>query len=133
MGRAILVLVLLGWVAVVWAIRRRRLVEAQQVAAGERLPAELRTRSRRTWVLITSPLCAPCGPIAERLRKQDSGAQLTIIDASEDPGLAQRLRARAAPTLILADRDGYVRERSVGPEAVNQFLESTSALASSAR
>lgn len=133
MGRLILVLVLLSWVMIAWAIRRRRLVEAQQVRAGDRLPAELRSRSRRTWVLITSPLCATCGPAAERLRELDPRSRVTTIDASERPEMAKRLRARAAPTLILADRDGYVRERSVGPEAVNQFLEKVGTLTASAR
>jgi hypothetical protein len=123
MGRLIVVVVLLGFVGVSWTLHRRRLLAAQRVAAGDRLPAELREPSApRTWVLVTAPMCASCGPAEDRLRELDPGARLVRVDASQRPDLARALRVRAAPTLLLAGPDGHIRHRLAGPEAVDAEL-----------
>lgn len=126
MGRVVLVLFLLSWVGVAWALHRRRQIEAERVRAGERLPAGLRDSSaRRTWVLVTSPMCASCGPVEKRLRELAPQSRIITFDATESPRLARLLRVRAAPTLLLADRNGNILHRLAGPDSVNAHLDRT--------
>jgi hypothetical protein len=127
MDRVLAVLALGAVLAAAWGVRRNRFEAAERVAAGEQLPAEVRgpagDGSRNTWVLVTSPLCATCGPAEQRLREVDPGAHIVKVDAAERPDLARRLRAQAAPTLLLAGVDGRVRERVIGPVAVSRRLD----------
>jgi thioredoxin-related protein len=44
------------------------------------------------------------------------------VDATREPHLADAFRVRTAPTIVLADAAGRVRQRLVGAEAVRQTL-----------
>jgi thioredoxin-like negative regulator of GroEL len=89
-------------------------------------PALLDPAASRTWVLVTSPLCASCGPVAERLRRLDPMAALVTVDASLAPDLARELRVRAAPSLLLAGANGRVVHRLAGADAVDAHLSALS-------
>jgi hypothetical protein len=86
------------------------------------LPASLLDGSGRTWVVFTSPYCATCGPVAERLRASDPAARVVKVDATREPHLADAFSVRSAPTVLLADGDGRVQARLVGAEAVQDYL-----------
>lgn len=120
--RLVVVVVLLAGVAVAcrgYRSRRARLTDDPPV--GTRVPAELRKGADRTWVVFTTPYCAGCGPVEERLRSSDPGARVVRVDATRDPLLAEAFAVRSAPTAVLADADGRVQARLVGAEAVHRW------------
>ena len=78
-----------------------------------RLPADLVAGAERTWVVFTTPYCAACEPLVQRLR--DRGRVVTV-DATERPTLARAMRVRSAPTAFLADSDGNALTRLVGAD-----------------
>jgi thiol-disulfide isomerase/thioredoxin len=86
------------------------------------VPASLRAGSDRTWVVFTSPYCASCGPVADRLQASDPGARVVKVDATREPQLADAFSVRSAPTVLLADSQGTVQARLVGPEAVENYV-----------
>ena len=47
---------------------------------------------------------------------------MLTVDATVDPHLAERYGVQRAPTTILADAQGHVIERLVGPENVRDRL-----------
>jgi hypothetical protein len=85
------------------------------------VPDSLRAGAERTWVLFTSPYCATCGPVEERLRASDPGARVVRVDATREPLLAKAFHVRSAPTAVLADADGRVQARLVGSQAVERW------------
>ena len=87
-----------------------------------RVPETLRAGAERTWVVFTSPFCATCGPVADRLQASDPGARVVKVDASREPHLADAFSVRSAPTVLLADREGRVQARLVGAEAVEDYV-----------
>jgi hypothetical protein len=115
---ALLLLVAAGTLA--YRARQRRL---QRQPSGERLPAELVGDGDRTWVLFSTPWCATCGPAEQRLRAADPAATVTRIDATQRPDLADALRIRTAPTVLLAGPDGAVHRRLAGVDAVQAYLQ----------
>lgn len=124
MARLVVVGLVLAWMGVSWALRRRRLLEASRVRAGTRLPHPLRTRAtRRCWVLATSPSCTACGPVAEKLRELDPRSRLVTFDVTRERHWARLLRAEVTPTLLLAGRDGDVILRLTGPDAIEAHLD----------
>src|SRR5438128_803467 len=86
------------------------------------LPASLLAGASRTWVVFTTPFCATCGPVEERLRASDPGARVVKVDATREPYLADAFSIRSAPTVLLADAGGNVTARLVGPEAVDAYV-----------
>ncbi|MCZ7527982.1 MAG: thioredoxin family protein [Acidimicrobiia bacterium] len=70
--------------------------------------------ARRTWVVFTTPYCASCGPVLERIAALDPTAALVTVDVSQSPELALRHDVRRAPTVLLADAQGRVLARFVG-------------------
>jgi hypothetical protein len=86
------------------------------------VPAALLEGAERTWVMFTTPYCATCGPVEEHLRAADPEARVVRVDATREPHLADAFRVRTAPTIVLADAAGRVRQRLVGAEAVRQAL-----------
>lgn len=88
-----------------------------------RLPAHLVEGAGRTWVVFTTPYCASCGPVTDRLRSEDPGARVAVVDAMAEPALADAFRIRSAPTVLLADADGMVQARLVGAAAVDDYLQ----------
>lgn len=89
--------------------------------AAVRRPAHAWTGDRPTWLVFTTPYCASCGPAAERLRAGDPGTPVVTVDAFRDHTLAAAYRIRSAPTALLVDAAGEVRERLVGPAAVEHY------------
>ena len=86
------------------------------------VPASLLADAERTWVVFTSPYCATCGPVADRLRTSDPGARVVKVDATREPDLADAFSVRSAPTVLLADGRGRVQARLVGAEAVEAYV-----------
>ena len=88
-----------------------------------RLPEALRNAAaERTWIVFTTPFCANCGPVKEKLATVDPGAHLVTVDATEQPHLADAFHVRSAPTVLLADATGEIKERLIGVAAVNRYL-----------
>ena len=116
------VLVLLAVVAVVVvgdrAWRRRAHAIRTDDAPTPPVPVEWVAGADRNWLVFSTPWCASCGPVEERLRRADPGARVVRIDATEQPELAAALRIRSAPTVLLADGEGRVSTRLVGAGAV---------------
>lgn len=88
------------------------------------LPESLRAGAARTWVVFTTPYCASCGPVAERLRASDPSARVVTVDATLEPALAGAYSVRSAPTVLLADHAGRVTTRLVGAAAVERYVRS---------
>jgi len=78
-----------------------------------RLPEEIRG-SNATWVVFTTPYCATCGPVKERIARLDPTADLVTVDVGERPDLADLYRVRTAPTVLFAAANGRVQARFVG-------------------
>jgi glutaredoxin len=109
---------------VLYRRRQRRLQEApaQQPPVPSRL---LAAGAARTWVLFTTPWCASCGAVEERLHNTDPAATVVKIDATRDAELTRAFSVRSAPTVLLAAGDGHVEARLVGAEAVERYLSET--------
>ena len=126
--RLIVVALLLAAFAVAPLLYRRRLRGLQDgPAVHPPVPADLLDGAARTWVLFTTPWCATCGPVEERLRAHDPGARLVKVDATRERDLAGAFDVRSAPTVLLADDQGSVQARLVGPEAVDRFVTAATA------
>lgn len=88
-----------------------------------RVPDALRhPRDGRTWVVFTTPFCASCGPVTDRIAHADPDARIVTVDATSEPALADAFHVRSAPTVLLADAAGRVTERLVGADAVVRYL-----------
>lgn len=109
-----------------WLVLGRR----KAGGAAERVPSHIVDGAERTWVVFTTPYCASCGPVTERLRTSDPEARIVTIDATEDPDLADAFAVRRAPTVLLADESGHVQARLVGPAAVEHYVTASSAILS---
>jgi hypothetical protein len=103
---------------------RARHARVPRAEPGTRLPERLLGPARRTWLVFTSPYCASCGPVAQRLEAADPEASVVTVDATREPELARALSVRSAPTAFLADADGEVRARVVGAAAVDSYVRS---------
>ena len=123
LARGIVVIVLLFLVALAARLYKQWRT-GLQTAQPEHptVPEALRAGAERTWVVFTSPYCATCGPVADRLRATDPAARVVKIDASREPHLADAFSIRSAPTVLLADREGRVQARLVGVEAVDDYV-----------
>jgi hypothetical protein len=121
--RAIVVVAILFAIALAGRLYRswRARLQTEQ-PAHPLVPASLLAGSGRTWVLFTSPYCATCGPVEERLRASDPDARVVKIDATREPHLAEAFSVRSAPTVLLADGAGNVTARLVGGEAVDRYV-----------
>ena len=124
--RLLVVAVMLGLFALAPVLWRRR---QRSIAAGPAehppVPRSLLDGSDRTWVLFTTPWCASCGPVEERLRASDPDARVIKVDATREPELAGAFSVKSAPTALLADRDGRVQARLVGAAAVDRYVTVT--------
>jgi len=90
--------------------------------AAVRQPVHSWTGARPTWLVFTTPYCASCGPVAERLRASDPHTEVVTVDAMEQNTLAAAYRVRSAPTALLVDPAGEVLDRLVGPAAVEHYV-----------
>ncbi len=121
---AIVATVLLARRLLAQAVRRRTANTAPR-RIGAVLPARLTTGSERTWVVFTTPWCATCDPVVERLRVVDPGGRVLKLDATVERTLADSLGIRSAPTTVLADGHGTVVAQLVGAAAVGDYLAGT--------
>lgn len=101
--------------------RWHRRVRTEKVA-HPRLPADLVGGAERTWVVFTTPYCATCEPVRDRLAAADPAATVLTVDATRRTDLAGAFRIRSAPTTLLADASGTIKARLVGAEAVAEYL-----------
>ena len=123
--RAVVVLAILFAVALVARLYRQWRTRARDARPEHPpVPASLLADAARTWVVFTSPYCATCGPVADRLRALDPGARVVKVDATRQPDLADAFSIRSAPTALLADADGQVHARLVGADAVEAYVTS---------
>lgn len=103
-----------------WLSRARHRGSGRDVG---RLPSHLVDGAERTWVVFTTPYCATCGPVTDRLRADDPAARVVTVDATREPALADAFRIRSAPTVLLAGADGEVLARLVGATAVESYFQ----------
>lgn len=121
----VIALVALLAVAPAWyRLRARRIQQGPETHPP--MPAHLIDGADRTWVLFTTPWCASCGPVEEKLRASDPGARVVKVDATRQPDLARTFSVRQAPTALLADDRGRVQARLVGAERVSQYFPTVS-------
>lgn len=120
---AVVVGLLLLFVVARFLYDARRRQAAGDVAPVPRVPRRIVDGADRTWVVFTTPFCASCGPVTERLRSNDPAARVVTVDATRDPRLASAFRVRRAPTVLLADAAGDVRARLVGVAAVDGYFQ----------
>lgn len=106
---------------VVARLAHRRWQASQQIAGG-RLPGELVGADGTTWVVVTSPLCATCGPVLEVLRRTRPADHVVAVDVAERADLAAALDVRAAPTVLRSGPDGLIDLRLAGPAAASEFF-----------
>ena len=120
----LLVVVVLAFVVLLVARRFRqwRAEVRTEQPATPLVPLSLRAGAERTWVIFTTPMCATCGPIEDRLRTTDPDANVVRIDALEQPQLSHAFKVRSAPTVLLADGEGRVQARLVGAEAFERYV-----------
>ena len=122
-GRAAVVVAILFVVALLNRLYRSWRAGLQdQPAPSARLPEALLVGGERTWVVFTTPWCASCGPVEQRLRASDPAAGLVKVDATREPLLAEAFGVRSTPTVLLADAEGRVQARLVGSSAVERHL-----------
>ncbi len=122
-ARGVVVLLILFAVALAARLYRRWRAGLQTAQPDHpTVPESLLAGAERTWVVFTSPYCATCGPVAERLRTSDPGARVVKVDATREPHLADAFSVRSAPTVLLADGEGRVQARLVGAEAVADYV-----------
>ncbi len=128
--RLLIVVLLAGAVGVISVAYRRRNAADEALGAGRsgsptwpRLPPELQIAGAPcTWVIFTTPFCATCNLVESDLRRAFPHHAVTKVDATERPDIADLYQVKRAPTTVLADHDGHILERLVGPEAVRTFI-----------
>lgn len=131
----LVVVAVLSAVIGVLTVRYRRRTEADEALGavdsdtGESLwpalPHELRTDRKATWVIFSTPLCASCSAVQAQLERSFPHHHVVKVDATERPDLADLYHVRRAPTTIVADTNGAIVERFVGPESVADFIIAT--------
>jgi Thioredoxin len=102
--------------------RRWHHVVRTEAVDHPQLPADLVGGAERTWVVFTTPYCATCEPVRDRLTAADPAAAVITVDATRRTDLADSFRIRSAPTTLLADSHGTVQARLVGADAVTEYL-----------
>lgn len=93
-------------------------------AALAELPAlgsDITAGAVRTWVVLSTPYCAACQPLATRLRSLDPTSRVVEVSVADRPDLARSYRVRTAPTLLVAREDGRVESLLAG-RAIGEAL-----------
>jgi hypothetical protein len=93
--------------------------------ASPLLPAALLRGADRTWVVFTSPSCTSCRQVSARLVAAEPDAQVTEVDCTRQPDLAEAFAVRRLPTVLLANRYGQVEARLVGRRAVRDAIDAS--------
>lgn len=76
-----------------------------------------------TWVVFTSPTCAPCRGLLDLLARRAPSLAVRTVDVLDQPDLVEQYGVRSTPTVVVASPDGRVVERLVGVEAARRELE----------
>lgn len=124
------VVALLGALVGLVSVKYRRGVDRDAAlggsAAGTTWPAvpaaQLAAGVPCTWLVFTTPWCASCEQVKAMVSSAFPHHGVRTIDATVDIELGETYDVRRAPTTLLADHDGNVLERLVGPEAVSEFI-----------
>lgn len=82
-------------------------------APGATVPAGLVPEGRASWLVLTTPWCAACRPVVERLEAEGE-LPVVVVDVAERPDVGRALDVRHAPTVLRVDAGGGVLERQVG-------------------
>jgi hypothetical protein len=83
------------------------------IAAGTVVPAGLVTPGQTSWLVLTTPWCASCGPVVERLEAIGE-LPVVVVDVAERPEVSRALDLRQAPTVLRVGPGGEVLERRNG-------------------
>jgi|HubBroStandDraft_6_1064221.scaffolds.fasta_scaffold377738_2 hypothetical protein len=86
------------------------------------VPAQVLRGADRTWVVFTTPDCAPCRAVAERLRASEPSSQVTEIDTRREPRMAEAFKVHQLPSVLLANRYGQVEAQLIGWAAIESAL-----------
>lgn len=86
------------------------------------VPSRVRPGAGRTWVVFTTPLCVSCEAVRRDLLDHEPASRVITVDATVRPDLSDRYGVQRAPTTVLADEQGRIVERLVGPEGVRAYL-----------
>lgn len=123
MIRPLIVAIVLAVVGgITWWYQRRRAADVRRGAHDlDPLPVEFR-HGVATWLIFTTPVCASCSAVNAALLDAFPHHRVEKVDATQRPELADRYGVRRAPTTLLADANGIIIERLVGPEAVRDFV-----------
>lgn len=78
-----------------------------------------------TWVIFTTPFCTSCNHVEAQVEQAFPHHRVLRVDATERPDLADLYTVRRAPTTLVADANGAIVERFVGPEQVAEFIYAT--------
>ena len=78
--------------------------------------------AQRTWVVFTTPYCATCGPLMEKIEQALPDDGVVGVDATEHPDLTSHLGVRRSPTVFEIDARGQVIDRMIGAEATRSQL-----------
>jgi hypothetical protein len=89
------------------------------------LPASLLKGADRTWVVFVSADCSDCRRVARRLRAAQPRDEITEVDCTSQPALAELFAIRRHPTVLLANRYGQVESRLVGARAVGDAIKTS--------
>ncbi len=124
------IVVILGIAVAVLALRYRRGLAADAALGGANegtcwpeVPAvHLAAGAPCTWLIFSTPWCASCEHVERILAEAFPHHAVRTIDATVELDLGDRYEVKRAPTTLLADHDGNVLERLVGPEAVHEFV-----------
>jgi hypothetical protein len=87
------------------------------------VPAALLRGADRTWVVFARSGDDEAKRIEHRLRGAEPGSQITVVDASREPRLAEAFGIERLPTGLLVNRYGQVEARLVGRRAIEEFTE----------
>ena len=123
----VLLAVALGCGALVWARSRWQRGGA---AAGTVVPAGLVPAGQASWLVLTTPYCASCGPVVERLEARGE-LPVVVLDVGDRPDVSRALDVRQAPTVLRVAADGRVLERRTGARAAAEPSSGSGALADS--
>lgn len=127
-GRAVLLLVLLGFASLVWWLRARRSGDVRSVrAAAPPLPdavlldalssTGVSLGDRATFVQLSSEVCTPCrrtASVLSSLAADEPGVQHVELDVAHHTELVRHLRVLRTPTVLVLDRAGRETGRSSG-------------------
>jgi len=115
--RALILLVLVVAALAAWRLIQWRAARRRDVTGLSRLGYR---RGRPAVLYFTAPGCVPCEaiqkPALDRLDESFRGnLQILEVDATADPGLADRWGVLAVPTTFLIDAAGQPRRVNHGP------------------